>query len=103
MTSASPRPFRRACGVFTVLALLASGSALADIPQAQRDYLLAFHAATGGANWTQQDHWGGPLGTECTWYGVTCEPCTPTKREQLPRLKQKRGAGGHSACTLSNT
>lgn len=58
--------------LLTTLALLAAG-AQADIPASQRQYLLDFHAATGGANWTQQANWGGPAGTECTWFGVTCD------------------------------
>ena len=55
-------------------ALLAGASAHADIPLTQRQYLLDFYAATGGANWTHQDNWNGPAGSECTWYGVTCDP-----------------------------
>jgi hypothetical protein len=65
----------------TLIALLAAGSAQADIPASQRQYLLDFYAATGGVNWTQQDNWGGAVGTECTWYGVVCTGDTVTRLE----------------------
>ena len=54
-------------------ALLAAASAQAAIPQSQRDYLLAFYAATNGPNWLHNDGWGDPPGTECGWYGITCD------------------------------
>ncbi len=38
----------------------------------QRAALLAFFAATGGANWFDKTGWGGPPGTECDWFGVEC-------------------------------
>lgn len=67
--------FRR---FLTILTLLVAGSAQAAIPASQRQYLLDFYAATGGANWWHQDNWGSPAGTECTWYGVTCDQSTTT-------------------------
>lgn len=45
----------------------------------ERRTLLDLFAATGGANWSrtgaQEGHhgrWGGEAGTECAWFGVTC-------------------------------
>ncbi|MGB3068834.1 MAG: hypothetical protein WBC18_09815 [Ottowia sp.] len=76
MTSTFLRPFhslRRIWGLFTILALLAAGSAQAAIPASQRQYLLDLYAATGGPNWIDNTGWGGGAGTECNWYGVTCD------------------------------
>lgn len=38
----------------------------------QRDALLSLYNATGGSNWTNQEGWLGEAGTECDWYGVSC-------------------------------
>ncbi|HYI09386.1 MAG TPA: fibronectin type III domain-containing protein [Thermoanaerobaculia bacterium] len=58
---------------FLVLcALVLATSASAAVPSSERAALLAIHDATGGANWTNRDGWGGAEGTECDWYGVAC-------------------------------
>ena len=62
-------------------ALLATSAAQAAIPATQRQYLLDFHAATGGPGWTNQAGWGGAPGTECTWHGVYCAGDTVTRLE----------------------
>lgn len=54
-------------------ALIAT-AAQAVIPASQRQYLLDFYAATNGAGWTTSTNWNGAIGTECTWFGVTCDP-----------------------------
>ncbi|MFZ5983649.1 MAG: PKD domain-containing protein [Acidobacteriota bacterium] len=53
-----------------VLGALVPCAALAQIPQEQRDALIELYNATGGPNWTQDDYWLGPPGTEATWWGV---------------------------------
>jgi len=55
--------------------LLAAGAlpALAAIPAAERDVLTALYTSTNGAGWTNHTNWNGAAGTECTWYGVTCD------------------------------
>jgi hypothetical protein len=70
--------------VFTILAILmlfASGNAYA-IPQIEREALIAFYESTLGDRWNQNDGWKTPPldtdgfampGTECDWYGVTCQ------------------------------
>jgi hypothetical protein len=65
-----------------VLALLAAlpGRVEAAIPASQRTALIALYNSTGGASWSHRDNWrnvqdtdfSGP-GTECTWYGVSCD------------------------------
>jgi len=44
------------------------------IPASERSALLNLYTSTNGAGWTTRTNWNGPVGTECTWYGVTCNP-----------------------------
>ena len=45
----------------------------AAIPQTERAALIALYDATGGLNWVRSDNWLGPDGSECGWFGVTCD------------------------------
>ena len=56
----------------TVLVLIPMSSADAQIPQVERDALVALYNSTDGANWSNNTNWLGEVGTECTWYGVDC-------------------------------
>ena len=47
--------------------------AQAGIPAAERAALIEMYNSTGGANWTTSTNWLGAAGTECSWYGVTCD------------------------------
>jgi Leucine rich repeat N-terminal domain len=53
------------------LALFCVGASHA-IPASERAVLLAIYSSTNGTGWTGNTNWNGPVGTECTWYGVTC-------------------------------
>ena len=67
--------------------LIALQPAMSDaaIPTAERDELMALFSATGGQHWNANYNWcsgnGGCTGTitfnspgtECTWYGITCD------------------------------
>lgn len=53
-------------------ALGAAGAAQAAIPAAQRQYLIDLYNHTNGPAWTFRTNWLGPVGSECTWIGVTC-------------------------------
>lgn len=55
-----------------ILALIPLGFAHAQIPAAERDALIALYNSSDGANWSNSSNWLGAVGTECTWYGVTC-------------------------------
>ena len=68
--------------LLAAFALLAAASAQAAIPAQQRQYLEDLFIATLGPNWSNATNWGGPPGTECTWYGVTCD-AGETTIEQL--------------------
>jgi hypothetical protein len=48
------------------------GFASAQIPQSERDALIALYNSTDGPNWSDNTDWLGAAGTECTWEGVTC-------------------------------
>jgi hypothetical protein len=57
-----------------ILALAAAlAPAQAAIPAAERAVLTALYSATNGAGWTNKTNWNGAAGTECTWWGVTCD------------------------------
>ncbi len=55
-----------------IAATLFSNQATAQIPASERQVLLDFYTSTNGAGWTTKTNWNGAVGTECTWYGVTC-------------------------------
>jgi len=57
--------------LFLLLISLAGGSH-AQIPQPERDALIALYNSTGGADWSNSTGWMGAAGTECDWYGITC-------------------------------
>jgi len=56
----------------TALLLCAAASGWAAVPNAQRQALIALYDSTNGAEWTNNTGWLGAAGSECTWYGVTC-------------------------------
>ena len=33
---------------------------------------MALYDSTNGSSWTKKTGWGGAVGTECSWFGVTC-------------------------------
>lgn len=67
---------RKRIGLSIVLvSLLASISVptQAAIPAAERDALLNLYIYTHGDGWADVSGWKGAPGTECTWYGITCD------------------------------
>jgi hypothetical protein len=52
--------------------LILAAAAQAGIPASERTVLLDLFTSTGGATWTTRTNWNGAAGTECAWYGVTC-------------------------------
>ena len=55
--------------LFATAAVLATAS----VPSAQTQALLDIYTYMGGKAWTQSANWG-QAGTECTWFGVMCDP-----------------------------
>jgi Leucine-rich repeat (LRR) protein len=58
---------------FALLVVVLAASARAAIPQSEHDALVAFYNATSGAAWTKSTNWLGAAGTECTWFGISCD------------------------------
>jgi len=52
---------------------LLQSDAHAAIPAQERSALIDLYNSTNGANWTDKTNWLGAPGTECTWYGITCD------------------------------
>ena len=62
----------RSSVLVAVLVLIPMSYADAQIPQVERDALIALYNSTDGANWSDNTGWLGAVGTECTWYRVIC-------------------------------
>jgi Leucine-rich repeat (LRR) protein len=80
---------RAAILIKKLLRFMASAAALGILPfftqslqaavsQQDRDGLIAFYNALGGSQWANKTGWLGPPGTECSWYGVTCDQAQTT-------------------------
>ena len=57
--------------LFALLISLA-GASYGQVPQIERDALIALYNSTDGANWIDNTGWLGEAGTECDWHGVNC-------------------------------
>ena len=64
------RPHTLLLGAYVALGAM---TAHAAIPATERDVLLALYTSTNGANWTDKTGWNGTSGTECGWFGITCD------------------------------
>ena len=51
-----------------------ASTARAAIPASERQALLDLYTSTNGTGWTNSTNWNRQAGTECTWYGVLCDP-----------------------------
>lgn len=56
------------CQCIAVCASYAWGA----IPASERAVLVNLYNSTQGDGWKNKTNWNGAVGTECTWYGVTC-------------------------------
>lgn len=45
----------------------------AAIPDAERQVLLNLYADTNGKGWITHTNWNAAAGTECSWFGITCD------------------------------
>lgn len=62
------------CLLLSVYLLGVIGSiANAAIPSTERSVLVAIYNQTNGPRWDDSTNWNGPVGTECTWFGITCD------------------------------
>ncbi len=55
-----------------LLFILLASASYSQVPQMERDALIALYNSTNGVNWTANTGWLGEAGTECDWHGVTC-------------------------------
>lgn len=62
----------RRMSVALVIVLISVAVAGAQVPAAERAALLDLYDATGG-DWVSDSGWGGVAGSECSWFGVTCD------------------------------
>jgi hypothetical protein len=62
----------RTPALIAILVLTPMSYAHAQIPTLEREALIALYNSTDGANWSNPTNWMGPVGTECTWFGVEC-------------------------------
>lgn len=46
---------------------------VSTIPASERAVLTNLYTSTNGASWTNNSNWNGPVGSECSWFGVTCD------------------------------
>ena len=74
--------------IATLCALAITVSASAAIPTSEREALVALYQSTNGNAWTDKTNWLGAAGTECTWYGVTCDEAQ-AHVEQLDALSEQ--------------
>ena len=67
-------PLRARLGIAVgLLIALFCTCASAQIPQTERDTLIAIYNSTGGGSWTDSAGWNGAAGTECSWFGIECD------------------------------
>jgi len=59
--------------IAALCALAITVSASAAIPTSEREALVVLYQSTNGSAWTNKTNWLGAAGTECTWYGVSCD------------------------------
>ncbi len=57
----------------------------------ERAALIALYDATGGSDWTDDSNWLAGTGTECDWYGVTCDALGLTVTKLLLDSNALRG------------
>ena len=76
MSSTTNSIWRHAFRFFFALILAGLGSisiVQAAIPASERTVLTNLYSSTNGAAWTNKTNWNGAAGSECTWYGITCD------------------------------
>ncbi|MCG3193534.1 MAG: hypothetical protein DIJKHBIC_02787 [Thermoanaerobaculia bacterium] len=63
----------RMLGASLLITLSGASAAHAAIPASQRTALVDLYNNTAGGSWLTRTNWLNATGTECTWYGVTCD------------------------------
>src|SRR5579862_3635447 len=68
-----PSMRRIASRIATILLALYATNVLATVPASERAVLIDLYTSTDGDGWLRRTNWNGIPGTECTWYGITCD------------------------------
>jgi hypothetical protein len=76
-------------------------SPAAGIPPQERQALIDLYEATDGNHWKNHDGWLGPAGTECNWYGVTCDPSFQGSTFVYSLNLERNGLQGNITKTLA--
>lgn len=66
------------CRSIAAILILAMGLCVsltvqAAIPASERQALVDLYQSTNGDGWTDNSGWVGAVGTECSWYGISCD------------------------------
>ena len=56
-------------------------NAVPAIPASERQALIDLYNSTNGPAWLHNAGWLGPVGTECTWFAVSCDATGTTVKE----------------------
>jgi len=65
-----PLPLRIISLIF--ICVFVANSSQASIPLTERQVLLDLFKSTHGQTWINNTGWGGAVGSECSWRGITC-------------------------------
>ncbi|MFO1302984.1 MAG: choice-of-anchor U domain-containing protein [Burkholderiales bacterium] len=60
--------------LFGAIVAVVSLDCAAAISVSERTALTNLYVSTNGASWSKNTNWNGAPGTECTWFGVGCDP-----------------------------
>jgi Leucine-rich repeat (LRR) protein len=69
---------RVVCSAMAIITFLCWQPAYGAVSQQERTALLDIYSNVGGSYWTVSTNWAGGTGTECTWFGVTCDSAQAT-------------------------
>ena len=78
--------------------ILISVHSFAIIPQNQRNALMALYDSSNGETWKNNRGWGGEIGTECRWFGITCDSTNSVVNELVLDANELTG---HISDTLN--
>jgi len=59
--------------IYSTLLVLGVPTAYATISLGERQTLLDLYTSTNGASWSNSSLWNGTVGTECSWFGISCD------------------------------
>ena len=95
--------------IIVLAILLAAPKVSAQLPsdpdaisEEERQALLQLFETTSGHQWIDRTGWGGPVGTECDWFGVGCGYSAEGKMTVKALFLADNGLAGTLPDTLGN-